>query len=96
MLNSAIRDFTDIVDLSTHTHGQWPGLPTKVTYYEVGKLAFDLLPILLSRIAALGGLGVQEILVILQSHPPFHLIKNDPLELEKVKTAQVIEWFLKV
>ena len=66
------------------------------TYYEVGTLAFNLLPILLSRIEALGGSGVPEVTVLLRSHPAFYLIKNDPLEFEKVKAAQAIEEFLKV
>jgi hypothetical protein len=65
------------------------------SYYEVGKLAFDLLPILLSRIEALGG-RVHEVTAFLRSHPAFYLIKNDPLELEKVKATQAIEEFLKV
>ena len=64
-------------------------------YYQVGKLAFDLLPILLSRIEALGG-KVQEVTAFLRNHPPFSLIENDPLELEKVKATQIIEKFLKV
>jgi len=66
------------------------------TYYEVGKLAFSLLPILLPRIQALGGSQVHELTVFLRSHPAFHLIKNDPLEFEKVKATQAIEEFLKV
>ena len=61
-----------------------------MTYYEVGKLAFDLLPILLSRIK---GPAVSQLHDIL---PAFQLIKNDPLELEKVKATQAIEEFLKV
>ena len=67
-----------------------------MTYYEVGKLAFDFLPILLSRIKALGGSQVHEITAFVRSHPPFYLIKNDPLELEKVKVVQAIKEFLKV
>jgi len=51
---------------------------------------------LLSRIKALGGSQVHEVTVLLQSHPAFDLIKNDPLGLEKVKAAQAIEEFLKV
>jgi hypothetical protein len=66
------------------------------TYYEVGKLAFNLLPILLSRIKALGGSKMHEVTAFLRSHPPFYLIENDPLELEKVKATQAIEEFLKV
>ena len=39
---------------------------------------------------------MHELTTCLRSHPPFYLIKNDPLELEKVKAAQAIEDFLKV
>jgi len=67
------------------------------TYYEVGKLTFNLLPILLSRIKALGGSWlVHEVTVFRQSCPAFHLIKNDPLELQKVKAMQAIDEFSKV
>jgi hypothetical protein len=66
------------------------------TYYAVGKLAFNFLPILLSKIQALGGSTVHELTALLRSHPPFYLVKNDPLEVEKVKVAQAIEEFLKV
>ena len=66
------------------------------TYYEVGKLAFKLLPISLSRIQVVGRSKVHEVTALLRSHPPFYLIKNDPRELEKVKAAQAIEEFLKV
>jgi len=66
------------------------------TYYEVGKLAFNLLLILFSRIKALSGSKVHEIAVFLQSQPPFYLIKDDPLEWQKIKAAQAIEDFLKV
>jgi len=65
------------------------------TYYEVGKLALNLLPILLSRIKALGS-QVHEVTVLLRNYPAFYLIKNDPLELQKVKAVQAIEKFLKV
>jgi hypothetical protein len=73
-------------------------IPTKLTsYYEVGKLAFNLLLILLSRIKALGGSWqVHEVTAFLRSQPTFSLIKNDPLGLEKVKAAQAVEEFLKV
>jgi hypothetical protein len=64
-----------------------------MSYYEVGKLAFDLLPILLSRIQ---GQAVSQVHDILLDLPPFDLIKNDPLELEKVKATQAIQEFLKV
>ena len=84
------RPFVDIVDIHTL-------IPTKrTTYYEVGKLAFNLLPILLSRIKTLGGPQVHEVAVLLRSHPAFYLIKNDPLVFEKVKAAQAVEEFLKV
>jgi len=63
------------------------------TYYDVGKLAFHLLPILLSRIKALGGSQVHEVTVLLRSHPAFYLVKNDPLEFEKVKAVQAMEEF---
>ena len=33
---------------------------------------------------------------LLRSQPAFNLIKNDPLELEKVKATQAVEEFLKV
>jgi hypothetical protein len=69
---------------------------TRITYYDVGKLAFNLLPILLSRIKALGGSQVHEVTALLRSYPAFYLIKNDPLGLEKVKAAQAIDEFLKV
>ena len=78
----------DIVDIRAR-------IEKGMTYYDVGKLAFNLLPILLSKIEALGG-KVHEVTAFLQSHPPFNLIKNDPLEFEKVKAMQAIEEFLKV
>ena len=62
-------------------------------YYEVGKLAFDLLLILLSRIK---GQAVSQVHGILLDLPPFYVIKNDPLGLEKVKATQAIQEFLKV
>jgi len=68
----------------------------KTTYYVGGKLAFNLLPILLSRIKSLGGPHVHEVAVLLRSHPDFYLIENDPLELEKVKVVRAIEEFLRV
>ena len=68
----------------------------RTTYYEVGKLALNLLPILLSRIKALGEKQVHEVMGLLRSHPAFNLIKNDSLELEKVKATKAIEEFLKV
>jgi hypothetical protein len=82
------RRFIDIVD--THTL-----IPVEfgTTYYEVGKLAFDLLPILLPRIE---GPEVSQVHHILLGLPTFDLIKNDPLGLEKVKAMQAIEEFLKV
>jgi hypothetical protein len=86
------RCFTDIL----YVHTKIPYEFQSPTYYGVGKLAFNLLPILLSRIKALGGSQVHEVTAFLRSHPPFYLIKNDPLELEKVKATQAIEEFLKV
>jgi hypothetical protein len=67
-----------------------------MSYHEVEKLAFNLLPILLSRIKALGGPQAYRIAVFLQSQPPFYLIENDPLEVQKAKATQAIEDFLKV
>jgi hypothetical protein len=93
MLEFDSRRFTDIFDVHTLIPSQFM---IRTTYYEVGKLAFKLLPILLSKIQALGGSKVPEVTAFLRSHPPFYLIKNDPLELEKVKATQVIEEFLKV
>jgi hypothetical protein len=92
MLEFDSRRFVAIVNV----HTLIPPVHMNMTYYEVGKLAFDFLPILLSRIKALGGSKVHEVTAHLQSHPPFYLITNDPLELEKVKVAQAIEEFLKV
>jgi hypothetical protein len=91
MLEFDSRRFIDVVDVHTmipYVHD--------MTYYHVGKLAFNILPILLSRIQALGGSTPHEVTALLQSHPPFYLIKNDPLELEKFKVAWAIEDFLKV
>jgi len=67
-----------------------------MSYDEVEKLALDLLPILLSRIKTLGGSQACKIAVFLQSQPPFSLIENDPLEVQKAKATQAIEDFLKV
>ena len=67
-----------------------------MSYDEVEKLALDLLPILLSRIKALGGSQACKIAVFLQSQPPISLIENDPLEVQKAKATQAIEDFLKV
>jgi hypothetical protein len=92
MLEFDSRHFTDIADV----HTKIPYEFESPTYYEVGKLAFNLLPILLSRIKALRGSQVHKVTGFLQSHPPFYLIENDPLELEKVKATQAIEEFLKV
>ena len=39
---------------------------------------------------------MHEVTAFLQSRPPFHLIEDDPLKLEKVKATQAIEEFLKV
>jgi hypothetical protein len=57
------------------------------TYYKVGRLAFNLLPILLSRIEGPAVSRVHDILLGLPTY------KNDPLELEKVKATQAIEEF---
>jgi hypothetical protein len=87
MLEFDSRRFIDIFDVHTKISDAF----TSPTYYGVGKLAFNLLPILLSKIQALGGPQVHEVTAFLQNHPPFYLIKNDPLELEKVKATQAIE-----
>jgi hypothetical protein len=90
------RRFIDIVDVHTLIPQNMPyfvNTPYYMTYYEAGKLAFNLLPILFQT---LGGSQLHEVTGFLQSYPPFYLIKNDPLELEKVKVAQAIEEFLKV
>jgi len=68
----------------------------KTTPYEVGKLAFQLLPILLSRIEALEDPELCDFIVWLRNQPPFYLCKNDALELEKVKAARAIGDFLEV
>ena len=81
----------DIID----TYALIPLVAEDMTYYEVGKLTFDLLLILLSRIEALGG-EVHQFTAFLRSHPPFYLIKDDPLEFEKLQVTQAIEQFLKV
>jgi hypothetical protein len=78
------RRFIGIVDIHTTRDMD------NTTYYGVEKLAFNILPILLSRIQALGGSWVHELTGFLQSYPPFFFIKNDPLELEKFKVAQAI------
>jgi hypothetical protein len=92
MLEFDSRRFTDIADV----HTKIPGEFASQTYYRVGKLAFNLHAILLSRIKALGGSRVHEVTALLRSHPPFYLVKNDPLELEKVKATLAVEEFLKV
>lgn len=89
MLEFDSRCFADI-------HTPIPYVPRNMTYYHVGKLAFNLLLILLSRIKALGGSQAHKFTVFLRSRPPFYMIKNDPLESEKIKAAQAIEEFLKV
>jgi hypothetical protein len=93
MLEFDSRRFTDIANVHTRIPYEFN---ENLTYYGVGKLAFNLLPILLSRIQALGGSRVHEVTAVLRSYPPLYLIKNDPLELEKVKATQAIEEFLKV
>ena len=77
------------------THALIP-LAEGTSYYEAGKLAFDLLPILLSRIKALGIPKAYETAVFLRGQRFFCLIEDDPLELQKVKATQAIEEFLKV
>jgi hypothetical protein len=91
MLDIDSRRFIDIVDIHTTIRYM-----DNTTYYGVGKLAFNILPILISRIQALGGSWVHELTGFLQSYVPLHLIKNDPLELEKFKVARAIEEFLMV
>ena len=63
------RRFTDIVNVN------WIQLADsnseRTRYYDVGKLAFNLLPILLSRIKALGGSQVHEVTILLLIHPAF-------------------------
>ena len=71
-------------------------VPTNVTPYEVGKLAFDLIPILLSKIKTLDRTKAHKITVLLRCRPPFQLVENDRLELEKIKAAQAIQEFLEV
>jgi len=104
MSEPAIRRFIDVANL----HTKLPFTATELsklwlvsshkntTCYAVGKLAFELLPILLSRIKPLESSEAHDVTVCLRTHPPFYLIKNDPLELEKAKAAQAIEEFLKV
>ena len=95
------RRFIDIVHIHVlipREDDQSEALEDGTSFYEVGKLALNLLPILLSRIKALGGSQVHEVTVLLRNHPAFFCwIKlNDPLEFEKVKAARAIEDFLKV
>jgi hypothetical protein len=91
MLDFDSRCFTNIFHVHTLL-----SVRRNVTFYDVGKLAFNLLPILLSSITALGSSTLHEFTTFLRDHPPFDLIENDPLELEKVKATQAIEKFLKV
>ena len=81
------RRFIDIGNIHTVIPGRF------MAYYEVGRLAFNLLPILLSRI---DGPAVSKVQTILLGFPTFHLIQNDPLGLEKVEATHAIEEFLKV
>ena len=83
------RRFIDISDIDNPV----PRGYYSTTYYKVGKLAFDLLPILLSRIK---GPGVSQVHDILLRLPTLDLIQDDPLGSEKVKATQAIEEFLKV
>jgi hypothetical protein len=93
----AIRRFTDIGDIYKMIPGhEWDcRKDNDMTYYAAGKLAFDLLPILLSKLESLKGSGIQEISNVLRDHH-FQFINNDPLEWEKAKAKQAIEDFLKV
>jgi hypothetical protein len=93
MLEFHSRCFTDIANVHTKISYEFGS----TTYYAAGKLAFNLLTILLSEIQARGGSTVwHELTALLRSHPPFYLVKNDPLELEKVKAMLAVEEFLKV
>ena len=67
-----------------------------MTHYKACKLAFNLLPILLSRINALGGSQVHEVIVLLRGHPGFYSVKNDLLKFEKFKAAHAVEDFLQM
>jgi len=101
-----IRRFTDIANphtelpcqIETEFSASWVTrhANTNTTYYAVGKLAFELLPTLLSRIESLEGAEAHDLALCLRSHPPFYLIEHDSLELEKAKAAQAIEGFLEV
>jgi len=84
------RRFIHIVDKHTLSP---PLIMFGATYYEVEKLAFDLLPILLSRI---DGPAVSKVHDILLDFPAFYWIRDDPLGSEKVKATHAIEEFLKV
>ena len=93
MFDSIIRRFIDFPMINV----DWEALVLNgVTWYEAGKLALNLLPILLSRIKTLGQLEVQAVAIFLRRYPPFHLLENDRLELEKIKAAQAIQEFLEV
>ena len=98
---TAIRRFVDIANRHTELPLTTTDVPKlrfvkNTSYYAVGKLAFELLPILLSKIELLESPEAHDFTACLRSHPPFYLIKNDPLESEKAKAAQAIEKFLKV
>ena len=94
-----IRRFTDIdnvhipCQIKTDSSAPWAttGTKTDTTYYAVGKLAFELLPILLSRLESLEGAEAHDLALCLRSHPPFYLIGDDLLGLEKAKAAQAIK-----
>jgi len=93
MSESVIRRFIDFPLLRV----DWEALVLNgVTWYEAGKLALNLLPILLSRIKSLGQLEAQAVAVFLRRYPPFNLLENDRLEPEKIKAAQAIQEFLEV
>ena len=69
-----------------------------MSYYEIGKLALNLLPISLSRVEASRKSKVHTVMVSRRRRlrVAFYLIEDDPLEFEKVKAAQAVEEFLKV
>ena len=106
-----IRRFIDIANSSTNFpytiselefSALWHAMPCGTnthinnTYYAVGKLALELLPILLLRIESPEGAEAHDLALCLRSHPPFYLIEDDSLELEKAKAAQAIKGFLEV
>jgi hypothetical protein len=73
-----------------------------MTYYEIGRLGFDLLPLLLPRIQGPAVSHMHDILLglptfyLIQDYPTFYLRQDNPLGSEMVKAMQAIEEFLKV